>query len=89
MGWWNVSHRAWIVLIKRDALEAVDAVFRGAIAAMSIEPQRLATETAWALEDLKRIPSSNLNSIAVSSRLMKVQETILKNLKGCYKLAAR
>ena len=88
MGWWNVSHRAWIVLIKRDDLEAVDAVFRGAIAVMSVEPQRLATETAWALEDLKRIPSYNLNSIAVSSRTHESSENNTQELEGLLQISS-
>jgi hypothetical protein len=88
MGWWHVSNRAWIVLIKRDALEAVDVVFRGAIAVMSVEPQRLATETAWALEDLKRIPSYNLNSIAVSSRTHESSENNTQELEGLLQISS-
>jgi hypothetical protein len=90
MGWWewDVSHWEWIVLIKRDVLEAVDVVFRGVIAAMSIDPERLATETVWALEDLKRIPSYNLNSIAVSSRTQESSENNTQELKGLLQISS-
>lgn len=69
MEWWNVSHSAWVILIKGNDLEAVDAVFRGAITAMSIDPQQLALETAWALEEVKRIPYLELSPIATSPHI--------------------
>lgn len=66
MEWWRVRHRSWLALIKRHDLEAVDAVFKGAIAAMGVKPQQLAMEALWALENINCIPSHDLNAITAS-----------------------
>lgn len=52
MGWWGLAATAWGILSERHDLDAVDTVLRGAIAAMNIDPQKLALEAAWALEQI-------------------------------------
>lgn len=52
MGWSKFIAGTWDILSNRYDLDAVDAVLRGAIAAMEINPQQLATEAGQALEQI-------------------------------------
>ncbi len=63
MGWGDVPESDWDIMSDRYAPEAVEAVFKGMIAVLEIDPQILATEAAWILEDIKRIPSYDLDAI--------------------------
>jgi hypothetical protein len=63
MGWRDFPESDWDVMSDRYDPEAVDAVFKGMIAVLEIDPQRLAAEAAWILEDIKRIPSYDLDAI--------------------------
>ena len=49
MGWRDFSTHGWDILSNEKDLESVDAVIKGAIYAMNIEPQRIAMEAEIAL----------------------------------------
>jgi hypothetical protein len=53
MGWPEATPRQWDVMRERYDLEAVDAVFRGAIAAMELDPSQLGAEAALAEKRFK------------------------------------
>lgn len=63
MGWGDLSESDWDIMSDRYDPEAVDTVFKGTIAVLGIDPQRLAAEAAWILEDIKRISSYDLDAI--------------------------
>jgi len=48
MGWPKETPKQWVVMRDRYDLDAVDAVFRGAIAAMELDPVQVAAEAALA-----------------------------------------
>lgn len=68
MGWGDLSESDWDIMSARYDPEAVYAVFKGMIAVLQIDPQILATEAAWILEDIKRIPSYDLDAIEAALR---------------------
>jgi hypothetical protein len=66
MGWSSLRHCYWSLMSARSNMDAIDTVFRGAIAAMEIDSQTLSTEASLALEhiqdyDLEAIESVLLN----------------------------
>lgn len=63
MGWGDLSESDWDIMSDRYDPETVDAVFKGMIAVLEIDPQRLAAEAAWILEDIKGISSYDLDAI--------------------------
>jgi hypothetical protein len=63
MGWRDFSESDWDVMSERYDPEAVEAVFKGMIAVLEIDPQRLAAEAAWILEEIKGISSYDLDAI--------------------------
>lgn len=63
MGWGDLSESDWDVMSDRYDPEAVEAVFKGMIAVREIDPQRLAAEAAWILEEIKGISSYDLDAI--------------------------
>ena len=44
MGWEKLSESDWDIRSNRQDIKAVDAVFKGMIAVLEIDPQRLVTE---------------------------------------------
>jgi hypothetical protein len=63
MGWRDFPESDWDVMSDRYDPEAVEAVFKGMIAVLEIDPQRLAAEAAWILEEIKGISSYDLDAI--------------------------
>lgn len=85
MGWSKLPNYYWSLMSKRCDLNAVDAVFRGAIAAMDLNLQTLATEAKLALEYIQRY-----NLDAIESALRKEdnnteQEWAWKQIVNLYK----
>ncbi|HEY9633539.1 MAG TPA: hypothetical protein V6D14_09045 [Coleofasciculaceae cyanobacterium] len=68
MDWGDLSESDWDIMSERYDPEAVETVFKGIIAVLEIDPQILATEAAWILEDIKRIPSYDLDAIEAALR---------------------
>jgi hypothetical protein len=79
IGWENFSESDWDVMSHRHDLRAVDAVFKGMIAVLEIDPQRLVTETVLVLEDIKRITFYDLDAIEVA---LQIKENIENKSQG-------
>ncbi len=52
MRWLKAPEYAWLMLTTPSDTGAVDAVVKGAVAALDIDPDHLAAEARWALENL-------------------------------------
>ena len=63
MDWGDLSESDWDIMSDRYDPEAVEAVFKGMIAVLEIDPQILAAEAAWILEEIKGISSYDLDAI--------------------------
>jgi len=59
MCWLKAPKYAWLLLAKPDDADAVDAVVQGAIAALGIEPDDLATDARWASENLDALHAND------------------------------
>ncbi|HBB36277.1 MAG TPA: hypothetical protein DDZ80_07905 [Cyanobacteria bacterium UBA8803] len=79
IGWENLSVSEWDVMGHRHDLKAVDAVLKGMIAVLEIDPQRVATEAASVLEDIKRTDSYDLDAIEVA---LQTKENIENKSQG-------
>lgn len=66
MGWSKLRHCYWSLMSDRSNLDAVDAVFRGAIAAMEIDSQILFTEASFALEHIQHYDLEAIESVLLN-----------------------
>jgi len=63
MGWEKLSESDWDIMSNRQDIQAVDAVFKGMIAVLEIDPQRLVTEAKLVLENIKAAKTYDLDAI--------------------------
>jgi len=66
MGWSSLPHCYWSLMNENSNLDAVDAVFRGAIAAMEIDSQTLSTEASFALEHIQHYDLEAIESVLLN-----------------------
>lgn len=63
MDWEKLSESDWDIMSNRQDIKAVDAVFKGMIAVLEIDPQRLVTEAKLVLENIKAASTYDLDAI--------------------------
>jgi hypothetical protein len=66
MGWSTLPHCYWSLMNENSNLDALDAVFRGAIAAMEIDSQTLSTEASLALEHIQHYDLEAIESVLLN-----------------------
>ena len=86
MGWSKLPHCYWNLMIKCCDLDAVDAVFRGAIAAMDLNLQTLATEAKLSLEYIQRYNLDAIESALRKEESNTEQEWAWKQLMNLYNI---
>lgn len=81
MGWWEMATTAWDILAERTDPEALDITLKGMIVALNIDPQRLALEAFWVLEDINRFFSFDLVSIKAVLERGEISEEYIQKLQ--------
>jgi len=85
MGWSSLPHCYWSLMNENSNLDAVDAVFRGAIAAMEIDSQTLSTEASLALENVQQYDLEAIESVLLKEDNSTEQEWAWEQIEKLYK----
>ena len=85
MGWSRLRHCYWSLMNEYFNLDAVDAVFRGAIAAMEIDSQTLSTEASLALEHIQQYDLETIESVLLNEGNSTEQEWSWEQIEKLYK----